>query len=163
MLSALPNHTILYARPKDLALVLQLGIGEKLWEGDGKTQLMTVQDVSADGVTVEFTWYGKLKGVGRAEGVDGTIVFTGRKLASFSGPGKGSTKGQGILFAKGGLVAAKSSGYGNPKWEGTKSVEIWSFVAASHKLSWLNDTVALVTQEGDPSWEEFKITINEWK
>jgi hypothetical protein len=140
-----------------------VGIGEKLWEGNGKTQLMTVQEVNADGVTVEFTWSGDLIGVGHAKGVNGTIVFTGRKLATISGPGKGSTKGQGILFAKGGLVAIKSTGYGNPKWENTKSVEIWNFLTASHKLNWLNDTVALVTQEGDPSWKEFKITINEWK
>ncbi len=141
----------------------ELAIREKIWEGNGKTQLMTVQNVSADGVTVEFTWSGDLKGVGKAKGADGTIVFTGRKLASIAGPGKGSTTGQGILFAKGGLVAIKSTGYGNPKWENTKSVEIWNFITASHKLSWLNDTVALVTQEGDPSWKEFKITISEWK
>lgn len=140
-----------------------MAIGEKLWEGSGKTQVMTVQDVNADGVTVEFTWSGDLKGVGKAKGVDGTIVFTGRKLATIVGPGKGSTKGQGIFFAKGGMVAIKGSGYGNPKWESSKSVEIWSFIAASRKLNWLNDTVALVTQEGDPSWKEFKITISEWK
>ncbi len=143
--------------------MIRLGIGEKLWEGSGKTQVMTVQDVSADGVTVEFTWSGELKGVGKAKGVDGTITFTGRKLATISGPGKGSTKGQGIFFAKGGLVAIKSTGYGNPKWENTKSVEIWNFITASHKLNWLNDTVAIVTQEGDPSWKEFAVTISEWK
>ncbi len=138
-------------------------VGEKLWEGNGKTKIMTVQNVSADGVTVEFTWYGDLKGLGKAKGVDGTIVFTGRKLAAIAGPGKGSTTGQGILFAKGGLVAIKSTGYGNPKWENAKSVEIWNFITASRKLNWLNDTVSLVTQEGDPSWNEFKVTISEWK
>ena len=121
-------------------------IGEKLWEGTGKTQIMIVQNVNADGVTIEFTWNGDIKGV-----------------APIAGPGKGSTTGQGILFAVGGLVAIKSTGYGNPKWEDTKSVEIWNFITASHKLSWLNDTVAIVTQEGDPSWKEFKVTISEWK
>ncbi len=124
---------------------------------------MTVQDVNAEGATVEFTWSGDLKGTGKAKGADGTVVFTGRKQAPIAGPGKGSTTGQGILFAKGGLVAIKSTGYGNPKWENTRSIEIWHFITASHKLSWLNDTVALVTQEGDPSWKEFKITICEWK
>jgi len=140
-----------------------LVIGEKLWEGTGKTQIMIVQNVNADGVTVEFTWSGDIKGIGRAKGVDGTVTFTGRKLAPISGPGKGTTTGQGILFAKGGMVAIKSTGYGNPKWENVKSVEIWSFIAASKKLSWLNDVVAIVTQEGDPSWKEFNVTINEWK
>ncbi len=140
-----------------------MGIGDKLWEGHGKTQVMTVQNVSADGVTVEFTWYGDIKGVGKAKGVDGTVVFTSRKLASLVGPGKGSTIGQGILFARGGMVAIKSTGYGNPKWEDIKSVEIWNFIAASKKLHWLNDTVAIVTTEGDPSWKEFQITISEWK
>ncbi len=140
-----------------------MGIGEKLWEGNGKTQTMTVQDVTADGIKVEFTWEGDLTGVGKAKDVNGTVIFTGRKLATLKGPGKGSTIGNGILFVKGGMVAIKSTGYGNPKWDKNTSVEIWSFIAKSRKLSWLNDTVAIVTQEGDPSWKEFKVTINEWK
>src|SRR5450759_1404346 len=63
-------------------------IGEQLWVGEGKTQIMIVQDVGSDGVAVEFTWYREVKGTGKAKGIDGGIVFTGRKLAPFSGFGK---------------------------------------------------------------------------
>ena len=63
-------------------------IGEQLWVGEGKPQIMIVQDVGSDGVAVEFTWYGEVKGTGKAKGIDGGIVFTGRKLAPFSGFGK---------------------------------------------------------------------------
>lgn len=139
-----------------------MGIGEKLWEGTGKTQIMIVKDVNADGVSVEYTWAGEVKGLGKAKGVDGSIIFTGRKLAPISNKGAGTTVGHGILFTSKDMVAITSSGYGNPKWERTKSVEIWNFLTASQNLSWLNGAVALVTQEGDPAWKEFSIAINEW-
>ena len=61
------------------------------------------------------------------------------------------------------MAVIKSSGYGNPRWKKTKSLEIWSFITASKKLNWLNTVVAIVTQEGDPAWKEFNVTINEWK
>ncbi len=123
---------------------------------------MTVQNVNADEVEVEFTWSGDLKGTGKAKEVNGTIVFTGRKVAPLTGLGKGTTKGQGLLFTGKDMIAIKSSGYGNPKWKKTKSVEIWNFLTASRRLSWINDVVAVVSQEGDPAWKEFKVTINEW-
>ncbi len=138
-------------------------MSEKIWEGKGKTQIMIVQSINADGVTVEYTWTGDVKGIGKAKGVNGTITFTGRKLAPFTGKGSGMTVGQGLLFTGKDMVAIKSTGYGNPKWEGTKSVEIWSFMTASQRLSWVNETVAIVTQEGDPAWKEFTISINKWK
>lgn len=139
-----------------------MGVGKQLWEGTGKTQVMIVQDANADGVTVEFTWSGDLKGTGKAKDIDGTIVFTGRKVAPLTGLGKGTTTGQGLLFTGKDMVAIKSSGYGNPKWKKTKSVEIWSFLTTSRRLSWINSVVAVVTQEGDPAWKEFKVKINEW-
>jgi hypothetical protein len=44
------------------------------------------------------------------------------------------------------------------------SVGLWSFMTMSEKLSWLNDTIALVTFEAtDPMWMEMNITIWEWK
>ena len=86
-----------------------------------------------------------------------------RKLAPASGGGSGTTTGKGLLFTATDMIAIKSSGYGNPKWEKTKSLEIWTFVTASKTLSWLNEVVAFVTQEGDPAWKEFKLTVNEWK
>ncbi len=139
-----------------------LVVGQFLWEGIGKTQVMIVKGINAEGVTVEFTWSGDVKGVNRAKGVNGSIVFTGTKIAPFSGGGRGTTTGQGILFTPTDMVAIKSSGYGNPKWEKDKSVELWSFIAASEALKWLNDTIAVVTEEGDPAWKDFKVRVNEW-
>ncbi len=140
-----------------------MGIGSKLWEGKGKTQIMIVKDVNAEGATVEFTWNGELTGIGQAKGIDGIIVFTGRKIAPLTGLGKGTTTGQGLFFTGKDMVAVKSSGYGNPKWKKIKSVELWNFVTSSQKLSWINDVIAVVTQEGDPAWKEFTVSINEWK
>ncbi len=139
-----------------------MGIGESLWEGKGKTQIMIVKKVDAEGVTVEFTWAGEVEGAGKAQGVNGSIVFTGTKIAPLSNKGAGATIGQGILFTSKDMVAIESTGYGNPRWENQKSIETWHFRTASERLGWLNNTVAFVTQRGDPAWKEFTISINEW-
>lgn len=44
-----------------------------------------------------------------------------------------------------------------------KGLGIWSFMTMSPKLNWMNMTVALTTQEGDPQWTEFDVVIWEWK
>jgi hypothetical protein len=31
------------------------------------------------------------------------------------------------------------------------------------KLAWMNDLIAIMTQEGDPQWMEFEFALNEWK
>jgi hypothetical protein len=139
-----------------------LAIGNQLWEGHGKTQIMIVKQVNAEGVTVEYTWAGDIKGTGKAQGINGSIIFTGTKIAGLSNKGAGATTGQGIMFTSKDMVAIESSGYGNPKWETTKSLEIWRFRTASENLGWLNSCVAVITQEGDPAWKEFSISINEW-
>jgi hypothetical protein len=139
-----------------------LGTGELLWQGNGKTQTTIIKKVDAEGVTVEFTWAGDVKGAGKAEGINGSIVFTGTKIAPLTNKGAGATTGQGILFTSKDMAAIESSGYGNPRWEESKSVEIWRFRTVSERLSWLNSAVVLVTQQGDPAWQEFTILIHEW-
>ena len=105
---------------------------------------------------------GDLKGVGKAKEVNASIVFTGTNLAAYYGGGKGSTVSNGILFTSKDMIAINSSGYGNPELETNKNLEVWRFSTVSKNLDWLNDTVAIVTQEGDPAWKEFKVRINEW-
>ncbi len=158
-----PSYCFIFQPEESLIEVGKLGIGELLWDGKGRTQVMIVRNVNADGVEVEFTWSGDVKGMGKAKGVNGTIVFTGKKIAPLSGLGKGTTTGQGLMFTAKDMVAIKSSGYGNPKWKRTKSVELWNFLTSSQNLKWINEIVAVVTQEGDPAWKEFQISINEWK
>jgi hypothetical protein len=91
-----------------------MAIGELIFVGEGKTKLTTVLSINANGAKVEFTWEGEVIGSGKAEGVKGGIIFTGRKIAPFSGLGKGTTSGLGILFTGKEMIAIKSSGYGNP-------------------------------------------------
>jgi len=97
-------------------------IGEILWEGKGKTVVTTVEDITADGAKLNYTWSAELKGCGKAAGMDGVITFTGTKIAPLAGGGSGNTNGRGIFFtAKGGDMAViKSSGYGNPRWKKNK-------------------------------------------
>ena len=121
----------------------------------GKTLTMAVKNVSVDGATLEYTWMAKLKGL------DIALTFTGTKVADSLGAG--ATVGQGVFFTKeGDMVMVKSFGYGRPKQGQGKSIEIWSFIAVSQNLNWLNSTITVVTIEGDDQWKEFDVTINEW-
>jgi hypothetical protein len=44
------------------------------------------------------------------------------------------------------------------------SVGLWSFMTMSEKLGWMNDLIAVVSFEAlDPMWNEFSLTIYEWK
>ena len=136
-------------------------LGEKLWEGKGKTLAMTVKDVGLEGARLEFTWVAKLIGAGKAKGYDVTLTVTGSKTADFLGAGP--TTGQGVFFTKDGdMVMIKSSGYGTPQHGKGKSVEIWSFIAAAQNLNWLNNTVAMVLIKGDDQWKEFSVKVSEW-
>ena len=123
-------------------------IGEKLWEGKGKTQIMTVEDITAEGAKLSYTWTADLKGTGKAAGMDGNITFTGTKTSPLTGRGSGNTTGRGIFFTNegGDMAVIKCSGYGNPRWKKTKSLEIWNFMTASKKLDWPNTVVAIYGQ-----------------
>lgn len=137
-------------------------LGEKIWEGKAKTLGTAIRAVGADGVTLEYTWTGQLKGAGRAKGADAGLTFTGTVLM---GPtGAGPSHGQGILNAMtGDMVIIKGSGYGWNEAGKGKGGGIWSFMAMSPKLNWINNVVAIITQEGDPQWMEFDVAIHEWK
>jgi hypothetical protein len=60
-------------------------IGEKLWEGKAKTMGMALKGANADGVMLEYTWSAQLKGMGKAKGVDGQVMFTGNTVISPTG------------------------------------------------------------------------------
>lgn len=137
-------------------------IGEKLWEGKAKTMGMTIKGANADGVSMEYTWTAQVKGMGKAKGVDGNIIFTGMTLISPTGGG--GTKGTGMFNTMtGDMAVIKGAGYGKPEGEKGKGVGIWSFMTMSQKLAWMNMTVAITTQEGDPQWQEFDLVVWEWK
>ena len=139
-----------------------MAIGEKLWEGKAKTMGMAIKGANADGVSLEYTWMADVKGMGKAKGVDGNILFTGNTLISPTGGG--ATMGTGMFTTMtGDMAVIKGSGYGKPEGTKGKGVGIWNFMTMSQKLAWMNMTVAITTQEGDPMWKEFDLVVWEWK
>ncbi len=142
-------------------MVVYVFLGDTLWEGKGKTHLMTVKEATRDGGVLEFTYSASLVGTGKAKGLDVTLTFTGVKSANSLGAGP--TIGSGVFFSKeGNMVAVNSVGYGKPRRGRARSIEIWSFNASADSLKWLNDTVATVSIDGDDQWREFTIKIDEW-
>ena len=137
-------------------------IGEKLWEGKAKTTGMAIKGTNAEGVILEYTWMAQLKGIGKANGVDGQIIFTGNTVISPTGGG--TTMGTGLFTTMtGDMAVIKGSGYGKPEMDKGRGLGIWSFMTMSQKLNWMNMTVALTTQEGDAQWMEFDVVVWEWK
>ncbi|MDQ1281344.1 MAG: hypothetical protein QG670_2609 [Thermoproteota archaeon] len=147
-------------------MVKNLVLGEKLWEGKGKSEgAGAIKSVGMEGITSEYSWSAQVKGMGRAKGIDGNIHVT----AIMTSPPKGVTaaKDQGIFMTingemcvlKGSDLMKMPTGGGNPA-----AVGLWSFMTMSEKLGWMNDLVALVTFEAlDPMWMDSNITIYEWK
>jgi hypothetical protein len=139
-------------------------LGEKLWEGKGKSAgTGFIKSVGMEGVTSEYSWTVELKGYGCAEGLDCNIHVT----AISSTPPKGlmTAKDQGVLMTMTGDMAI-AKGYDLSKMVEGKGVSagLWSFMTMSEKLNWMNDLIAVVTiQALDPMWQEFKMTIHEWK
>ncbi len=140
-------------------------IGEKLWEGKGKSGATSfIKSIGVDGITSVYTWNAQVKGMGKAKGIDGNINVTAKMMS----PPKGTTaaKDQGIfmtsageMFVLKGFDLMKMAAGSNPK-----AVGLWSFMTMSEKLSWLNTLVAIVTFEAqDQMWMESNITIYEWQ
>lgn len=140
-------------------------LGEKLWEGKGKSAgAGLIKSVGMEGVTSEYSWTAKMKGMGRAKGVDINIHVTAVMMMPPKGvvPAKDQgmfntmTGDMGILK---GFDLMKMTPGGKPA-----AVGLWSFMTTSEKLGWINDLIALVTFEAlDPMWEQSNITIYEWK
>jgi len=139
-------------------------IGEKLWEGKGKSGASFIKSVGMEGVTSMYTWTAQMKGMGKAMGVDANLNVTGFSMTPPKG--LGSSKDQGMLMTMMGDMAVLK-GYDLMKMtmgRNPTSVGLWSFMTMSEKLAWLNETIALVTFEAlDPMWMEISVTIWEWK
>lgn len=139
-------------------------IGEKLWEGKGKSGAGFIKSVGMEGVTSVYTWTAQMKGMGRAKGVDCNLNVTGLSMT----PPKGiaASKDQGMLMTMTGDMGILK-GFDLMKMEMSKnptSVGLWTFMTMSEKLSWLNDLIAVVTFEAlDQMWTELNIAIWEWK
>jgi hypothetical protein len=140
-------------------------LGEKLWEGKGKSAGPGfIKSVGMDGVTSMYSWSAQLKGMGRAKGVDINLNVTGKSMM----PPKGiaAAKDQGTFMTMTGDMGVikgfdlmKMMAGGKPA-----SVGLWTFMTMSEKLAWMNDVIAVVSFESqDPMWMEMNIAIHEWK
>jgi hypothetical protein len=144
--------------------VKKMAIGEKLWEGKGKSGAGFIKSVGMDGVTSVYTWTAQMKGMGKAKGVDLNLNVTGMSMAPPKGVAWSKDQGQmmsmtGDMGILKGVSLMKMVMGQNPT-----SVGLWTFMTMSEKLGWLNDTIAVVTFEAtDPMWTELNITIWEWK
>ena len=140
-----------------------MAIGEKLWEGKGKSGASFIKSVGMEGVTSMYTWTAMMKGMGKAKGVDANLNVTGFSMT----PPKGlaGSKDQGMLMTMTGDMAVVK-GYDLMKMEMgkmPKSLGLWSFMTMSEKLAWINNTIFLVTFEAlDPMWMEMNVAIWEW-
>lgn len=137
-------------------------MGQKLFEGKGKSGASFIKSVSMEGIKQVYSWTAQVKGVGRAQGVDCFISVTARGMTPPKG--LGAAKDQGIFRTSAGDMGILR-GFDVAKMvEGKNtSVGLWTFMTASDKLMWLNEVAAIVVFESlDAMWQEFKIEIYEW-
>jgi len=141
-----------------------MAIGEKLWEGKGKSGAGFIKSIDMGGVKSVYTWTAQMKGMGKAKGVDCNINMTG--MAMMPPKGMSMSKDQGMMMTmtgemgvlKGMSLMKMTMGM-NPT-----SLGLFSIMSMSEKLAWVNDTIFLVTFEAmDPMWSELNIAIWEWK
>jgi hypothetical protein len=148
--------------PSSIGFVVNFLLGQKLFEGKGKSGASFIKNISMEGVTQMYSWTAQVKGVGRAQGVDCNISVTAKGMTPPKG--LGAAKDQGVFMTSTGDMGTLK-GFDIAKMVAGKntSVGLWTFMTMSDKLMWLNDTIAVVTFEGmDPMWQEFKIEIWEW-
>ncbi|MCW4030168.1 MAG: hypothetical protein NWE92_11045 [Candidatus Bathyarchaeota archaeon] len=137
-------------------------LGQKLFEGKGKSGASFIKSVEMAGVKQIYSWTAQMKGFGPAQGVDCFITVTAKGMTPPKG--LGAAKDQGVFrLSTGEMGVLKGLDLAKMVEGKGKSVGLWSFMTMSEKLDWLNGVAALVTFEAsDPMWQDFNITIYEW-
>ncbi len=141
----------------------KLVLGQKLFEGKGKSGAGFFKSISMDGVKQMYSWSAQVKGAGPANGVECFISITAK--GKTPPKGLGTAKDIGVFSTTTGEMGT-IKGFDVAKMVNGKgvSVGLWTFMTMSEKLGWFNDVVALVTFEAvDAMWQEFNIAIYEWK
>jgi hypothetical protein len=139
-----------------------LVLGQKLFEGKGKSGASFIKSVEMAGVKQIYSWTAQMKGFGPIQGVDCFITVTAKGMTPPKG--LGAAKDQGVFrLSTGEMGVLKGLDLAKMVEGKGKSVGLWSFMTMSEKLDWLNGVAALVTFEAsDPMWQDFNITIYEW-
>ena len=139
-----------------------MNLGEKLFEDKNKTTSNTIKSVGPEGVTIELSWVGELKGHGRLSGIDGREMATGTYTQAPNGIATGHS--QGIVTTKeGDMVTWREIGTGRNDASGGNFVGIITFMTTSRRLEWLNGVVAIYEGRGPPGYQEWSGTAQEWK
>ncbi len=139
-------------------------LGEKLWEGKGKSDGPGfIKYVGMEGVASMYPWSAQLKGMGRAKGVDININATGKSWMAPKGVGR--AKDQAVFMtASGDMGVIKGFALSKMMQNKPMAVGLWSFMTTSEKLGWMNDVIAVVSYEPqDPMWMALNLTVYEWK
>jgi hypothetical protein len=139
-----------------------LALGEKVFESKQKATATAVKAVGPEGVTIEQSWTGEVKGLGRAQGLIGTITGTGTYVQTIGGSARGSAQGL-IITKEGETVVYKTNGVGKTEGNKGKFAALTTYMTVSPKLSWMNNLVTLDEAEGNPTFTEFTLTGQEWK
>jgi hypothetical protein len=121
---------------------------------------MTIESVNSDGMTFEHTWSADVKGLGKAKGMDGNMFET--ELATVTSTGAATASGNAMFnLSTGDKAFIKAQGAGKGEGQHGMGLYVWSFMTNSKKLAWLNNTLGIVTQDGDP--QQFDLTVWELK
>ena len=139
-----------------------LVLGEKLFEGRGKSGPGFIKWVGMEGIAQMYSWTASVKGFGKAAGVECMLSVTAKGMTPPKGVGM--AKDQGIFrTTTGEMGILKGMDIAKMDKDKIVSVGLWSFMTASEKLGWMNDLIAIVEfQALDPMWQDFNITIYEW-
>ncbi len=139
-------------------------LGEKLWEGKGKSDGPGfIKYAGMEGVASMYSWSAQLKGMGRAAGVDLNVHATGK---SWMAPkGVNTAKDQAVFMtASGDMGVLKGFALSKMMQGKSMAVSLWHFMTTSEKLGWMNDIICVASYEPlDPMWMELNLTIYEWK
>jgi len=103
------NHIYLKNSVGLVWLVKTMVLGQKLWEGTGKSGgAGLIKSVSMESITSEYGWTAKVKGMGCAEGLDGTINVTAISETYPKGIGKAHDQGI-FIMTNGEMCVLKGS------------------------------------------------------
>lgn len=133
-----------------------------MFEGKGKSGPSFIKWVGMEGIAQMYSWTANVKGMGKAQGVEGMISVTAKGMTPPKG--LGMAKDQGIFRTNMGDMGILKGMDLSKMVEGkATSVGLWSFMTMSEKLGWMNDLIAVVSFEAlDPMWQDFNITVYEW-
>ncbi len=138
-----------------------MGLGEKLFEENGKVTSQAIKSKGTEGVTSESNFVGDIEGFGRLKGVIGkyraTAITTQKDAIT-----RGSF--QGVLTTDGGdAVTIKGFGTGRAEKGRFRGANIVVFSTDSRRLSWINTVIAFWEVTADAKSLDFSGIAYEWK